>query len=344
MLIALATIGACVLFALGELLHARRVRRVAPLVFGPERGPSALARVAPFLRVAGAGAVAWGLCTLMALPPRVHTGDEVPEGEYRHLVLVLDVSPSMRLKDAGPTGEQTRRERARDVIESLFSRVSIGRYLITVVAAYNGAIPVVQDSKDTEVVRNILGDLPMEYAFKSGKTKLFEGIEAAARIAAPWPPQSALLVLVSDGDTVPATGMPALPRSIGGVLVVGVGDPLAGKFIDGRQSRQDASTLRQIATRLGGHYHDGNRLHLPTEAIRAAVGVGQKPLLERLTLREYALLATALGAALLALVPWLLHVAGTRFRPGAVSRPAPSSPVGGGRPRAPRRADALVSS
>jgi hypothetical protein len=38
--------------------------------------------------------------------------------------------------------------------------------------------------------------------------------------------------------------------------------------------------------------------------------------LERLTLREYALAAAALGAALLALLPLLLHAFGTTWRPG----------------------------
>ena len=43
-----------------------------------------------------------------------------------------------------------------------------------------------------------------------------------------------------------------MPASVAGVLVVGVGDPQAGMFIDGHQSRQDVSTLRQIAARLRG--------------------------------------------------------------------------------------------
>ncbi len=318
----LLTIGAALLVAGGELLHQRRIRRVRALVFGPDRGPGALAVATPVLRVVAASALAFGLSTLMHLEPRVHAGEAIEGEAQRHLVLILDVSPSMRLADAGPTGTQTRRERARDVVESLFQRVSVGRYRVSVIAVYNGAKPVVEDTRDTEVVRNILADLPMEYAFRAGKTNLFAGIEEAARMAKPWEPKSTLLVLVSDGDTVPATGMPTLPPSVSGVLVVGVGDPLAGKFIDGRQSRQDASTLRQIATRLGGQFHDGNRLHLPSEAIAAVTTGGRPPLLERLTLREYALLAIGLGAAWLALAPWLLHLFGTAFRPGVPPQPA----------------------
>jgi hypothetical protein len=47
----------------------------------------------------------------------------------------------------------------------------------------------------------------------------------------------------------------------------------------------------------------------------------RKPLVERLTLREYALLAIAFGAALLAALSVLLHFLGTRWRPGVRSLP-----------------------
>lgn len=320
MLILVATSAAIVLALLGEWLHARRVRRLARLAFGPTSRPAPWVRPATALRVLACGALAWGLATLMDVPPRVHSNDGRTDEDFRRLLLVLDVSPSMRLRDAGPEGEQSRSHRARDVLDSLFQRVSIGRYRISVVAVYNGAKPVVIDTKDPEVVRNILGDLPMEYAFKPGKTRLLDGIAEASRIAKPWPNRSTLLVLVSDGDTVPATGMPPLPASISGVLVVGVGDPLAGKFIDGRQSRQDSSTLRQIANRLGGSFHNSNALHLPTDVIRElSEGAGTAET-EKFTLREYALLAIALASAWLAFLPVLLHWFGTRWAPGVPAR------------------------
>ena len=173
----------------------------------------------------------------------------------------------MRLKDAGPNADQSRMKRGADVMESFFQRVPVEIYLMSVVACYNGAKPVVVDTKDLEVVRNIFGDLPMHYAFTAGKTDLFSGLAEAAKIAQPWQPRSTLLLMLSDGDTVPATGMPKMPASIADVLVVGVGDPRTGSFIDGRMSRQDACTLRQIAARLGGIYHDGNQKHLSSELL-----------------------------------------------------------------------------
>jgi Ca-activated chloride channel family protein len=213
-------------------------------------------------------------------------------------------------------------KRASVVMESFIDRVPIELYLMSVVACYNGAKPVVVDTKDLEVVRNIFSDLPMHYAFAAGKTDLFSGLTEAAKIAHPWQPRSTLLLMLSDGDTVPAVGMPKLPASIADVLIVGVGDPRQGSFIEGRMSRQDASTLRQIAARLGGVYHDGNQKHLSSALLTDLTVIPRKSTFERLTRREYALIASGLGASVLALLPVLLHQFGTRWRPGV---PAPAS-------------------
>ncbi len=312
----IATLGAALLVLVGEALHAVRVRRIAHLAFGPGGRARRWTLLAPLLRVLAAALLAWGFATLLVIVPKVHVSDEVPDEEWRHLVLVLDVSPSMLLRDAGQNGDQSRAERAKELVESLFERVPIGRFKITVIATYNGAKPVVEETRDIELVRHVLGQIDMRYAFKAGSTRLFDGIAEAARIGKPWRSKSAMLVIVSDGDTVPASGMPELPPSFGGTLVVGVGDHVSGKFIAGHQSRQDASTLRQVAIRLGGEFHNGNKRHVPSDVLAAAASDSRKPLIERLTLREYALLAIAFGAAILAGLQPLLHYLGTQWRPG----------------------------
>lgn len=316
-MVSLIVAGVVALLTLiGEAIHLRRIRRIAHLVFGPGGAPTGLAQVSPLVRVLGFGFLAWGLTTLLDVPPKIHKSDEIPPEEWRHLLLVHDVSPSMLLKDAGPNADQTRAARAKELIDSLFERVPIGKFKITVIATYNGAKPVVEDTRDLEVVRHILGEVDMRYAFKSGSTRLFDGIAEAARIAKPWRVGSALLVIVSDGDTIPGTGMPMLPPSIGGTMVIGVGDHLAGKFIAGHQSRQDESTLRQLAIRLGGEFHNGNKRHVPSDVLSAAAADARKPLIEQLTLREYALLAVVVGSVLLAAVPLWLHWLGSRWRAG----------------------------
>ena len=316
-MVELVVTAAIVLLALlAEALHARRVRRVARLAFGPGEQPAVWARWAGVGRVAACGACAWGLATLLLMEPKVHRGSDDRDGAPQHLLLVLDVSPSMRLVDAGVEGDQSRMHRARDVLQSMFARMGSRQYLTTVVATYNGAIPVVEQSRDPEVVRNILNDLPLHQAFKRGDTDLFAGLEEAARIAQPWAPESATLIVISDGDTIPATGMPKLPVSIAKKLVIGVGDPREGSFIDGRHSRQQASVLRQLAIRLGGVYHDGNDKQVSSDVIRAIVSSGETSEVAQLSRREFALIAFTTGALLLSFLPLALQHLGTRFRPG----------------------------
>jgi Ca-activated chloride channel family protein len=325
------------LFAVAaELIHARRVRRVALLMFGPSRRAAVWARSAPVLRVVSLCALAWGLSTLIFIEPRRHSASDAElkrNGDYRHVLLVLDVSPSMRLVDAGPDKTDSRMQRARAVMESFFRRVPLEQFRISVVAVYNGAKPVVVDTTDVEVVRNILGELPMHYAFNAGETRVFDGLEEAFKMARPWQPGSTTVILVSDGDTVPATGMPRKPASVSSVLVVGVGDPLTGQFIDGRQSRQEVSMLRQIAYRLGGRFHNGNEKHLGSTLIADLTASDSANPLERLTVREYALIACGLGAVVLALLPVLLYYFGTRWRPGVRVRYEPA--LAGGPVKAP---------
>lgn len=300
-----------------EALHARRVQRAAPLAFGPGRRRLALAVLAPVVRTAALAAAVWGFATLLVLPPKAHRTGEIKEYEYRHLVLVLDVSPSMQLEDAGPAGKQKRAERASDLIHSFFERVQAEKYKTTVVAFYTDAKPVVKDTTDREVVRNILTELPMRHAFKSGETNIFAGLEEAAKIARPWPPNSAVVMLVTDGDTVPATGMPKMPASVGSnVVVIGVGNPTVPKAIGSHMSRQDVSTLRSTATRLHGTYHDGNDKMLGTELVSRVDERARPPEKEKLGEREYALIAVGAGGGTLALLPVALTLVGTGWSPG----------------------------
>ena len=170
----LAALAVAILALAAEALHAARTRRLARLAFGPAQKPAAWARIAPALRVIALAALTWGLITLLELPPKVHVAETIPDNERRHVLIVLDVSPSMRLKDAGPNADESRMKRASVVMESFLQRVPIELYLLSVVACYNGSKPVVVDTKDLEVVRNIFGDLPMHYAFGSGNTDLFQ--------------------------------------------------------------------------------------------------------------------------------------------------------------------------
>ena len=309
----LAALCAAIVILLAEWIHWRRIERLRILVFGPSGRPSLWAYGVSPLRVIAAAALTWSLMTLMFLAPRTRTpgtDKPVPFQKLKHVVLILDVSPSMRLQDAGVDGKLSRMVRAREVMESYFRRIPVNEYRVSVLATYTGSLPVVEDTKDLSVVENVLNDLPMHFAFVPGETNLFSGIQAAADLTRGWRPRSTTVVLVSDGDTVPSTGMPRMPASVSDVLVVGVGDPVNGSFLNGRNSRQDISTLRQIAVRLGGTYHNGNDKHLPTELIKRLTLSAEGDESFAWGMREWALLILLISAFSLAIFPILLHYFG----------------------------------
>ena len=130
------------LAVIGEFFHARRLEKISSLVFGPHRRGAWWIIAAPFLRVAAIAAACWGFCSLLlVVEPRVHNLEALPESDYKHLVLVVDVSPSMHLVDAGPEGDLSRRQRASDVLESLFNRIPMRQFKISLIGVYSDAKP-----------------------------------------------------------------------------------------------------------------------------------------------------------------------------------------------------------
>ena len=331
-LVVAAALTALVLTAAAEWLHHRRIQKLNTLIFGPTGKPRVWVSAVPPLRCLAAAAAAAAFTLLLLLPPEIRVPGQdrpVPFEKLKHVVLVLDVSPSMRLQDAGVEGKQSRMVRAREVMESWFRRIPMNEYRVSVLATYTQALPVVLDTKDVAVIENVLNDLPMHFAFRSGETNLFSGIQAAADAARGWRPRSTTVVLVSDGDTVPATGMPQMPASVSDVVVVGVGDPVNGTFLNGRNSKQDVSTLKQIAVRLKGTYHNGNDKHLPTELLLRLTASAEGQQQTAWSLREIAL-ATLLAATLtLAITPIFLHYLATSWLPGIrLTRPSPAPTYG----------------
>lgn len=314
MLPELIAVGVMLLATLGEIVHGFRIKKAARLIFGPELQAPLWIKAVPLLRVLAITAVCWGFASLLlVVEARVHNLQQIPENEYKHLVLVVDVSPSMSLVDAGPEGEQTRRQRASDILESLFNRIPMRQFKISLIAVYTDAKPLLKDSKDHEVVRHIMEKMPMYHAFKSGKTNLIEGVKLAAELTDDWNPRSTYVLVLTDGDTVPDKGMPKMPVSVADLIVVGIGDPSTGKFIDGHQSRQDVTTLRRLANRLQGAYHNGNQKHLTSQLVNKFVEQNEDDERNEWTRREWAIAAIVTGAMIYALIPLMLHYFGTRF-------------------------------
>ena len=316
MLPEIITVVVLMLSALAEALHARRVQRMSTLAFGLDGRPRSWTRAAVPLRVLATGLVAWGVASLYFERPKVYKAREAEPNQQKHVIIVWDVSPSMKLEDAGKDGKMKRSARAAELMRSFFQRVPMEMVKLSVVATYTEAKPVVVDTRDVAVVQNILDDLPLAHAFPNGQTNLFSGIAEAARIATPWERNSTTILVLSDGDTVPPSGMPRLPVSVKDVVLAGVGDARTGKFINGHQSRQEAAGLQQIATRLHGVYHDGNSHHLPTDLLRQVAALPEQGVFQKLTRREYALASLGFGSIVLVALPLLLRAFGSAWRPG----------------------------
>lgn len=306
---------ALLLAGAGEWLHLGRIRRVEKLAFG-DKGQLQWTRWVPLIRCFSIAILAGGLWILAHLeskPPEIDPDREPSQ----HLLVALDVSPSMYLEDAGEKRNQRRSNRASDVLEALFQRLDMTRTRVSVIAFYTEAMPVVLQSFDINVVRNVLNALPMEHAFPPGQTQLQQGVEEALKYAKPWPKGSATLVVVSDGDTVDGALPRQIPISIVDVLVIGVGDPHKGSPVAGRTSRQNKQALERLAVRLKGRYHDGNTKHLPTDIVRS-LGMAVPSIEDQTFLRDLAVASTGTGGAIVGLLPILLAYFGSRRKSVAV--------------------------
>ena len=302
-----------------ERIHARRTAAVGRLAFGPTGRPRRWVDGVGPLRALAAGLLAWGLTVLAVMPiaPLDTTGneaDEIKDDDLQRVIVLLDVSPSMRIKDAGSTKELERRQRVQEVTDSILDRIALARTRFSLIAFFTSALPVVTDASDVKVVRNMLDNLPLTFAFEPGKTDMIKGLEAAAEMARDWKPKSTTLLICTDGDTIDFSLIPKMPKSIYQVQIYAVGDPVVGTYIDGHDSRQQAGILRRVAAELGGVYYDVNTQHVPTKALAELAVVPPRPPKVGWSLKDFALGAVALGALILVAVPIALEYYGSSWR------------------------------
>ncbi len=300
---------AAIVAGLAEWVHARRVARVARLAFGPTGRPSAWARGAPAVRVLGIACAAWGAMVLAAYDPV--GGDQTPSPRAsKQLLIALDVSPSMLIQDAGPEPEKTTRSvQAGKIVQGVLDRLDMKETRITLVAFYTKAITVLQDTTDKNVIANMFDGLQLHVAFDGGPTDLASGVNAALEVARPWARRSTTLLVISDGDASSTLGAVTLPPAIADTIVIGVGDPHKATLVSGHSSKQETWSLKQLAARLGGIYHEGNRLHLPSEVLKKLSMISPNPG-QSLSVREAGLIALGSGAAMTALIGPALMLAG----------------------------------
>ncbi len=306
----LAAVAALLLATLGEWMHAKRTARIARLAFGETGRPARWTVIAPFVRVLGLTLTAFGAAILFQFDP-IESDDTPNPRASRQLLVVLDVSPSMNLKDSGPDTEKIMRGVwAGKVLQGILDRIDMKDTRISLIAFYTKALPMLQDTTDKNLLPNLMDGLPLYTAFKSGDTDMQSGIDAAFAMAKGWARGSTTLVVISDGDLTKTVNPGPRPASIADVIVIGVGDPVRGMVLSGHNSRQDAWVLKTIAGRLDGYYHDGNTKHLPSEIIDQLTMIAPR-VGDVLSLREAGLVALGFGCAALGLIGPLLLWFGT---------------------------------
>ena len=271
------------------------------------------------MRVAALGLLVWGLVVLVSLDGGLRGGGR-EVAATRHLVVMMDVSPSMGLADAGSERVQTRRARAAEVLRSVMERANADRVRVTLVCFYTDAMMVAKECADRELIWNFAEQVPLHMAYRPGKTSILQSLNTTGGLIKDLPRKSVTLLMLTDGDAVPASGLTPLPSSVARLVVAGVGDAGKGTYIDGHMSRQDGASLAQLARRLGGDYFDGNARQVPSVLLRhlmADEGDGGR---FRVDLRKWAVGAVAAGAGMLCLLPLMLTLAGSGWKPAAVGR------------------------
>lgn len=309
-----AACGIAVLAVFAEWLHARRVRRLARLAFGPESQPRLWTQLTPVLRVLALAGVVWALVVLMAFDGSSRSRERQSK-TTRHLMILLDVSPSMQLKDAGEGGAAPRAAQAANLIRSVLDRAPSSEVKVSMACFYTDTMPLVTQCTDREVIMNFANNLPLHIAYRPGKTDLVKSLNTASDLVKDFPRKSTTLLVISDGDTVPDSGLKTMPSAVADVIFAGVGDPSRGTFIDGHLSRQDNASLSQTARRLGGNYHNGNRLQVPSEMLRHLLAPDETKEKVKINLRVLAMIILSSSAALLCLLPLLLEYFGSSWKP-----------------------------
>jgi Ca-activated chloride channel family protein len=143
---------------------------------------------------------------------------------------------------------------------------------------------------------------------------MLKSLNQAGEMMKDWPRKSTTLLVISDGDGVPPSGLKPMPSAVSEVLFAGVGEPGRGTFIDGHLSRQDSANLSQLARRLGGKYFDTNARHIPSDALRLLNSQNPRAANWQADRRMLALAILCVSATVLCLLPLLLEWAGSAWK------------------------------
>lgn len=196
-----------------------------------------------------------GLTALLLSLARPTAVIALPQDQAR-VVMVLDVSGSMRANDLRPNRLAAATQAAESLLDSLPEQAQVG-----VVTFNSNASVLVPLTRDREAVREALATLRAD-----GGTAIGDGLDRALDLLEPRAeerggelPPPAVVILLSDGES--REGMPPAlaaerARQLGvTVQTVGIGERGRRILLDGRtEVGLDEATLRRIAETTGGRY------------------------------------------------------------------------------------------
>jgi Ca-activated chloride channel family protein len=131
-------------------------------------------------------------------------------------------------------------------------------------------------------------------------------------------------LIISDGDSEEKTDVRSIPSSIADSIVIGVGDPIRPTMVSGHRSTQDTASLKLLASKLNGVYHQGNNKQLPSHIVNKLTMVRPR-VTDGIGLRELALACIALGGTALCFLGPALLLFGKRINhlPAVLVVPSP---------------------
>lgn len=252
-----------------EIAHLRRCNRLREFLFHGCRFPWATVSILGGARIGGTALVAAGLIGLWSQSVRPSSlNSAYDDEEMDRLLILLDCSLSMNLRDAGPNRDLFRGERAAQLVEELLLKADRKLPRTTLVVFANRADALVVDTNDWNVVRQALANRNLSAAlFDDEPTTVGDVLRQVCEgYGEEWPARSAALLLITDGDSEDSIEKLDLPRSIRRLVVAGVGSS-EGRPIGGAVSRQEEASLDALARSAGGRYFNGNESPIPLDAL-----------------------------------------------------------------------------
>lgn len=285
---------------LAELAHLRRCFCLRGLLFGACHFPWKTMVALAVTRLAGISLLAaGGFLLLTTVPHPAELNSMTGSEEMDRLLILLDCSKSMDLRDAGEQGDLSRGQRAAQLIQDMLHEEDRELPRTSLVVFADEAMPLAIDTVDWQVLTHSINNRSLsEVLFDDEQTTIGGVLQKVFRLFGEnrserllerqnvneeekekeeeeeeedlftknWPERSTVLLLITDGDSADQIQGLQVPRAIRRVVVAGVGSA-EGKMIGSFQSRRDDANLEAIAAALRGTYFNGNKAAVPVSAL-----------------------------------------------------------------------------